>query len=135
MTVALTCSAVAYNQTTLQATVTQLLRSQEVQQLGTGYLLLGNVAVTVARVTVTPPSIHTRVLLAFSSTGTWVYALTPSVQEQIRTLVAGKTKQAALQLLQALPGVQGATITLQGTSERLPQDQHSIHLLVVQGGS
>src|SRR5215467_2579829 len=40
VTVSETCSAVAYNQETLQAKVTQLLTNQATTQLGSGYSML-----------------------------------------------------------------------------------------------
>src|SRR5712692_7438533 len=46
------------------------------------------------------------VFLSFTSSGTWVYALTSQVQQHIKALVTGKRKTIALHFLSSLPGIE-----------------------------
>ncbi len=122
ITVSLTCSAVAYNEKTLQANVTRLLTTQAIKKLGTGYALVGDLQVSVKRAIPFP-----NVFLSFTSSGTWVYALTSQVQQHIKALVTGKSKSTALQLLSALSGIQRVSIA---GEEDLPHDPRHIQIIV-----
>ncbi len=126
ITVSETCSAVAYDNAALQAKATDLLSHQARQQLGTGYSLLGNAQVTVNQAEVS----HAIPTLVFTCQGTWVYALSQEAQEHIKTLLAGKTKQEALQILGALPGIEQASIRWDEQT-KLPESPNALHLVIL----
>ena len=127
VTVSPTCSAVAYNSQELTEKATSFLSTQTLQQPGAGYSLFGTVHILVKQATISHSS---TVFLSFSASGTWVYGLSQPAQQRIKHLIAGKTTQAALQLLAALPGVEQATISFTGFGDdtKLPQQSSLIHL-------
>lgn len=125
VTVSKTCSAVAYDKDALQAQATAFLTTQAATSLGTGYRLVGDVHVTVTQATVTAIT----PTLAFSSQGDLVYALAPETQQHIQSLIAGKTKQEALHLLYAFPGIEQASIAW-ADDTTLPKDSKYIHIVV-----
>jgi len=128
VTMSLTCSAVAYNTDWLQAQATALLSHQVLQQLGTGYSVLGNPQVTVTQAILT----HTTPTLVISCQGIWIYELSATAQQRIKRAIAGKTKQDALRLLLSLPGIERAFIAW-GDDTKLPTDTHNIHVVLMYG--
>ena len=121
-----TCSAVAYNSQELREKGTDLLTHQAVQTLGTGYSLLGDVQVRITQAEVS----RTIPTLTFSCQGTWVYALDTTSQEHIKTIIAGKTKQEALQILATLPGIEQASIRWDEQT-KLPESLNAIHFVIL----
>ncbi len=129
--VSATCSAVAYNNETLLQRTAALFSTQALKQLGAGYSLLSTAHVTVTQATATNKH---PVILSFTCTGTWVYALSQTAQQQIKMLVAGKTQQQALQLLLSQKGITSVTITGIPDTKKLPDDVSRIHLLLIVEG-
>jgi hypothetical protein len=131
VTVSETCSAITYNTKALEVRATQLLTHQALGKLGTGYTMLGTVQVSITQATAThtttPP-----VFLSFQAQATWVYALTNSEQTRIKRLITGKSYQAALQLLRALPGIERASLHFDENT-KLPKDPKYIHLIIFYG--
>jgi len=131
VTVTLTtiCSAVEYNQQALQDKADGLLTRNAVHQLGTAYHLFGTLHTTVltASRVQNPPTLA---LVLLHITGTWMYQLN---QQQFTTLVAGKSKQEALQALLSQPGITNATIAGIADNSQLPQDTQHIHFLILVG--
>jgi len=127
VTVSETCSAVAYNQSELVAKATDFLTHQTATTLATSYSRFGAVKVSVSQAV-----IQRQVILSFHAQGTWIYALSQQAQEQIKRMISGKTKQAALHLLAALPGVAQASINW-GDDSRLPKDSGYMHLVLFIG--
>jgi len=123
-----TCSGVAYDTQELATKATQLLTTQAIKKLGTGYSVLGDVQVTpnTATVTASHPTI------AFTCNGVWVYALSNQAQEHLKDLVKGKTTQDALHLLQSLPGIERVS-TSWDVNTKLPKDTQYIHLVIFAG--
>jgi len=121
-----TCSAAAYNTDQLQRKALLLLSSQERRTLGARYSEVGSLHVTVTQAT----SRGTTPTLVFSSVSTWVYALSAKDQERIKALIAGKTKQEALQLLSSLPGIEHVAIAWRDDT-KLPKDTRYIHLVLL----
>lgn len=120
-----TCSAVAYDRNALLAKTTAFLRRQAMQQLGGGYRLLDTVQLFSIRTT-------RNNALVFSCQGIWVYALADTVRAHIKRLIAGKTKQQALAILEHLPGIQRATIEDVDDNTRVPRNPGSIHLVILE---
>jgi hypothetical protein len=131
VTVSETCSAVVYNQATLQAKVTQLLTNQATTKLGSGYSMLDvpQVQVTQARAQ------EKTVVLSFTAQSAWIYARSLQEQQAIKKLIAGKNTDTALQLLTRLPGVERASMQSSGfgDSSRIPKDISSIKLALYYG--
>ncbi len=124
-----TCTAVAYDMQQLHARATQLLAAQVTQRFGTGYLLNGEVQVSVTRATATPTTAG--VVLAFTCAGTYAYILNEQAQQRIKTLIAGKPRLAALRLLLQQTGIHTASINGIPDNQPLPDDQTHLHLLIV----
>ncbi len=127
ITVSETCSAVAYDKGALQAQATALLSTQAATKLGTGYSLVGDVQVTVKQVRVTQQ--NKPVVLSFHALGTWVYAVNNAEQQRIKSLLAGKTKQEALQMLFSLPGIEHVSIAW-ADDTKLPKNSKDIHIVL-----
>ncbi len=124
VTVSETCTAIAYDISTLQAKAMQLLTAQVVKTVGKGYMVYGNISVTITKATTTQKI----VVLSFSTYGTWVYHING---EAIQALVSGKPRRTALQLLTHLRGVKRASISGVDSDQQLPTDLQHIHLLIV----
>jgi hypothetical protein len=128
VTVSETCSAVAYNIDAVQAQAQTFLANAALQQIRTGYSLFGQTHVTIIQATAPP---HKKpVVLSFTSQGTWVYAVGKAEQEQIKSSIAGKTKQAAMHILQSLPGIEQASLAWSDDT-KLPKDSNAIHLVFI----
>jgi baseplate J-like protein len=127
VTVSQTCSAVAYNTQELATKATDFLIHQAGTKRETDYRLLGAVQVTVSQV-----SVQKHVIISFSASGTWVYLL-GNREQQMKRLIAGKTKHQAVQLLSSLPGIASASIAWDETA-KLPKDTNLIHFILVQSG-
>jgi len=128
VTVSETCSGITYNDQELTSKVTQLLTSQAVKKLGSGYSMLENPQITVTSAITSKP-----VTLSFRSVSTWVYALTAQEQQHIKKIIAGKYKQNALQLLYSLPGIESVSLQFSGFGDdtKLPKDISHIHMLII----
>jgi len=128
VTVAETCSGIAYNDQELTAKVTQLLTAQARKKLGAGYSMLENPQITVTRAT---PAKH--VMLSFTSVSTWIYALSSVEQKKIKQFIAWKSTHNALQLLQSLPGIERVSLQFTGFGDdtRIPKARAYIHLLII----
>ena len=128
VTATLTCSGVAYNQTTLEQQATHLLTTQAFKKLGPGYSVYETIQVTVTHAIPT----HTTPTLVLSLSGTWTYALSSRQQQRIKDLVKGKTYQEALHILLSLPGIERASLAWDEHT-KLPEDPKDIHLLLISG--
>ncbi len=126
VTVSQTCSGVAYNRFELEQKATDVLTRQAVTKLGTGYNLLADATVRVTQANITRTTTPL-VFLSFRAQGTWVYAVTQA-EQQIKTAIAGKTKQQALRILQVLPGIKRVSIAWD--SATMPKDQTYIHFAI-----
>ncbi len=128
VTVSETCGSVAYNREALERKATDLLTHQAVTQVGASYRLLGAAQVSVIQATIT----HALAFLSVHAQGTWMYALSHTAQQHIKSLIAGKTKQHALDTLAHLPGIQQATIGGLDVTTRLPKNPAWIHLVILE---
>ncbi len=123
-----TCSGVAYDTQELETKATQLLTTQALKKLGSGYSALGDVQVTTTTATVTA----SHPIIAFSCNGVWVYVLSGKAQEHIKDLIKGKTTQDALHLLTSQPGIERVS-TSWDVNTKLPKDIQNIHLVIFAG--
>jgi hypothetical protein len=60
-----------------------------------------------------------------------VYGVTNAQQQLIKNLIAGKTKQQALDALAHLPGIQRARIGDVDDNAKLPRNPGLIHLIIL----
>ncbi len=130
ITVSETCTGFAYVAQQVYADALQLLTAQATTTLGAEYALLGDIQITIVHATARDPR-QGSVNMDVQVTGTWVYQITPAIQQRLSRLIAGKTNQQAGALLLQFPGIAGAQITLKGRNQTLPQDPRGIHLIVV----
>src|SRR6266699_6632605 len=130
ITVSETCTGFAYAAHEVYADAMQLLTAQATTTLGAEYALLGDIQITIVHATARDPR-QGSVNMDVQVTGTWVYQITPAIQQRLSRLIAGKTTQQAGALLLQFPGIAGAQITLKGRNQTLPQDPRGIHLIVV----
>jgi hypothetical protein len=122
VTVSETCRAIAYSQQSLQAVAAQLVRGR-LTSPNTGYQLVGTIQVTVRSVSLQ----NGNPTLTATLHGVGVYQINES---QVKTLVAGKPRHTAIQLLQKLPGVQSVSITGISDNQQIPSDATHIHLSI-----
>jgi len=125
VTVSKTCSAVAYDNHVLATKAAQLLTTQALKKLGSGYSVFGEIHLSVKQPTVTQhPNL---VFLSFQAQGTWIYGISQKAQEHIKELIVGKTKQSAMHVLVSLPGVEQVSISW-GDDTKLPKDSIYINI-------
>jgi hypothetical protein len=127
ITVSETCRATAYSQQALQQRATQFLVTKA-STLGKGFSPVGAIQITV-RSAIMPPGSAT---LTATLHGVWVYQLN---EQQIKNLVAGKSRLDAIQLLSSLPGIQRISIAGIADNQTIPDDFTHIHLLIIVGVS
>jgi VCBS repeat-containing protein len=132
VTVSLTCSAIAYDTKALTEKATDFLTHQAVTKLGTGYSLFDTVMVTTVQASVSSTA-HPLVFLTVKASGTWIYGISRQSQEQIKHLIAGKSRDQAVTLLAALPGIEHVSIRFSGFGDetRLPKNSRYIHLILL----
>ena len=130
VTVSETCSSIAYDTQTLETKVTALLTAQAIKKLGAGYSILENPQITVTQATTAK-----RVMLSFTSVSRWVYALNSQEQNHIKKIIAGKTKEQALQRLYSLPGIEQVSMQFAGFGDdtSIPKNLSNIHLTIIYG--
>ena len=124
VTVSVTCSGIGYDAHEVYTNATQAIT-----KLGADYRLMGDIQVTIIRATITPKR-QGLVILTVQVTGTWVYQITPDMQQHLTKLIAGKTKQQAIATLLTFPGIAGVQISVKGGNQTLPQDPKDILIIV-----
>jgi len=130
VTVSETCGGIAYAAHEVYANATQLLTSQAGSTLGANYSLMGDIQVTIVHATITK-SRQGRAHIIVQIAGTWVYQITPPMQQHLAHLIAGKPKQQAITILLHFPGIQAASMQLAGGNTTLPADPNHIHIIVM----
>jgi len=126
VTVAESCTSVAFDASQLRTKAALLLTYQASKELGTGYSLLGDIQVTDIRA-IFP---HTTPVLTFSGKGTWAYGLSNAAQEHLKRLIAGKTTEEARRILSSLPGIQSASLQWDENT-KLPTNTQFIRFIIV----
>ena len=129
VSVAETCTAVAYDEQQLQNTATQLLTTLTAHTFGAGYVLAGDVQIRVSKAVASPTS--PQVLLTFTCAGTFAYTLTEQTQRQLKALLVGQPRLTALRLLLQQPGIHTVSITGISDNQPLPYDLNHLHLLII----
>jgi hypothetical protein len=127
VTVSETCTGIVYTTQAYQDNITQALNQQAAKQLGAGYTPIGQPQNTIAHVS-TQDRQH--ITLQVNIAGTYDYQLSQEQLQQIKTLVAGKSKAQATAAVLRVPGVQSIEISSnQGST--LPSDSARIQVVQV----
>ncbi len=130
VTVSETCGGIAYAAHEVYANATQLLTSQAGSTLGANYALIGDIQITIVHATITN-SHQGRAHIIVQIAGTWVYQITPPMQQHLVQLIASKTKQQAITILLHFPGIHAASIHLAAGNTTVPADPRNIQVTVV----
>jgi hypothetical protein len=130
VTLSETCSGIVYIANALHQKAIQMLDQQALQQFGTGYSRITDVTVQVLHASITD-STKGIATIAVKLDAIYVYQLPPAEKQQLIHLVAGRTKQSAVQALLQVPGIQAAAVTINDNSATLPADQGRITIVVV----
>ena len=133
VTVSETCLGIAYQANALQQNTTQLLQQEVIKRLGTGYSLIGDLQVRIVDATITDYS-RGIATIAVKLDAIYVYQLSEGERQYLLHLIAGKTKQQAVQDLLHVPGIQGVVITINGNATTLPQEEGKITIIVAHRG-
>jgi hypothetical protein len=124
VTVSETCAGAIYNSQKLQTIAAQLLTNKALAQIGAGYTVI-DTSITKVKLNATTG------IVALTCQGTGVYQLSQHEQNQLKKLIAGKSKQEALQLILHTSGIQGAFIDGVDDSTPLPRNADFITLTVL----
>jgi hypothetical protein len=135
VTVHVTCHAEVYNTDQVQARVRARLRQEATTDLGSAYLLQGEVTPIVSAIT-TIDARHEVVSLQVQAEGTWAYQLSTAQLHRLITMVAGKTLQEARAILLHTQGIHRVSITStewwDDTSQQtLPRDSNQIKVMII----
>jgi hypothetical protein len=126
-----TCSGATYTTHALQTLLTERMNRQALAQLGTGYILVGNVQTSLLQTQATH-STQGIARVQVTGEGTWVYQFTQAQVEHLATLIAGKTVAQATSLLLQETGVQTVSFVVTGhDTAMLPINPQDIHMLAV----
>ena len=124
VTVSETCSGFAYNSQQLTARGAKLLTAQAARTLGNGHARFGNITVSVTKTFTKGQT----AFLTFTCQGTWMYQINAA---RIETLVSGRPRLEALQLLRRFPGIARASIGEIADNQEIPTDVTHIHVLIL----
>jgi VCBS repeat-containing protein len=112
---------------------------QALTTLGTDYALQGTINTTITPAGAPPHAKPGTLTLLVTGQGAWVYQVRTTEQAHLTGLIAGLSRQAAVQVLQQQEPGHLAAVHIQVTGlwtdgSRLPADPARIHLLVAMGG-
>jgi VCBS repeat-containing protein len=124
VTVTFTCTGEAYDHAGALALANTLLTTQAESSPGVGYALVGQIK---TQVTTATPDSQGAVTLTVAAEGVWAYQFNDAQKQSLAGLIAGKSKQEAIQVLQAQRGVAQVAIHLSGgNGQTLPTDPGQI---------
>ncbi len=136
--VSVACHAEVYDHEAVVRLVTTTLMQQATTTLGTGYALRGTISTTITQAGTPPHAKPGTLTLLVTGQGAWVYQIRTGEQARLSRLIAGLSRQAAVQVLQQqeqhhLAGVHIQITGLWASDTTLPTDPARIHLLVAMG--
>jgi hypothetical protein len=137
--VSVTCHAQVYDHEAAVRLVTNALMQKASTTLGTGYALRGTISTTITQAGAAPHAKPGTLTLLVAGQGVWVYQMSTAEQARLAKLIAGLSRQAAVQVLQQQEPGHLAALHIQVTGlwtngSRLPADPARIHLVVTMGG-
>jgi hypothetical protein len=122
-----TCTGTTYTNQALTKLTTQRVTQNAEQRLGTGYTTTG----VQSHIFKATQSSHNTLTLQVQSVSLWTHPFSQEQQDNIKTMIAGMSKNRATAIVTHMAGVQSVSITLKnGTT--IPNDVHQIHLLFLQ---
>jgi len=122
-----TCTGTTYTTQVLSKLTTQRVSQNAEQRLGIGYTTTG----VQNRILKTTLSNHNTLTLQVESVSLWAHPFGQEQLDNIKTMIAGMSKDRATATVAHMAGVQSVSITLKnGTT--IPNDIHQIHLLFLQ---
>src|SRR5262249_51769958 len=128
VSVIFTCTGEVYDRNGAEALATRLLSNQATTDLGTAYAPVHKVKTVVSNVILDNQG---TVTLIVSTEGVWAYQFGQEQKQNLVKLVAGKRKQAAIDLLQQQQGVSQIAIQLSdGGKQTLSSDLTQITVVV-----
>jgi hypothetical protein len=117
-----TCSPLSYNTSDLQHQAVNILAQDAQNHLGSGYTLQGSIATSITKTAIRQQTI----LLSVTCSGSWARAFNT---RYLATLIAGKTPDQAITILQQAQGVKNTGIHLEGLTDRIPKNPDRIHFV------
>lgn len=117
-----TCSPLSYNTSDLQHQAENILAQDAQNHLGSGYTLQGSIATNITKMAIRQQSI----LLSVTCTGSWARAFNT---RYLATLIAGKTPDQAITILEQAQGVKNTGIHLEGLTDRIPTNPDRIRFV------
>jgi hypothetical protein len=138
VSVSVICRAQVYDHEAVVRLVTNVLRQQALTTLGTDYALQGTISTTIIQAGIPPHAKPGTLTLLVTGQGVWVYQVHRAEQSRLSRLIAGLSRQAAVQVLQQqeqhhLAGVHIQITGLWAPDTTLPTDPARIRLLVALG--
>ncbi|MBV9705787.1 MAG: hypothetical protein JO125_00065 [Chloroflexi bacterium] len=131
VTVSESCTAETYDAAAVETLLTQSTTQQATTQLGVGYALTGELETSILHSSIQDAQ-RGVVTLEVKGAGLWTYQFTNAQLDQMKQVIAGKSKAQATALLLHTPGVRSVSVSLAGTST-LPRDMQALRMVVVYG--
>ena len=129
------CHAEVYDHEAVVCLMTNALMHEATTTLGTAYALRGTISTTITPAGAPPHAKPGTLTLLVTGESVWVYQMSTAEQARLTKLIAGLSRQAAVQVLQQqeqhhLAAVHIRVSGLWTEGSRLPADPARIHLLV-----
>jgi hypothetical protein len=123
--VSVTCSALAYTEQAIHDAAMKRYHDDGINQYGKGFVIVGNPVVS----PITPGSSDGS--YSINIRAIWSYLYTPAGQQEIKQLIAGKTQDDALKMLQQRSDIRSVAIKTEGWSgAAIPEKLENIHLVI-----
>nr|BBH95999.1 hypothetical protein KTA_41980 [Thermogemmatispora argillosa] len=129
VTVSASCSGEAFDKQTALRLGASLLSQEASKSLGPGYAPVGQIVTTINGAAPISGGQGT-ISITVAAEGRWAYQFDSARKESLAHLIAGKTRNEALQLLQRQTGIQAADIAIAHGSDRLPSDANQITITI-----
>jgi hypothetical protein len=123
ITVSETCTGMTYPTQAYQNRITQLIN----QHAGDGYLPIGQVQSTITQAV---SQDHHRTQLHVTIAQDYAYQVSQQQQQNMKALIAGKSKAQATNVILHIPGIQSVSVS----SATIPTDTQHIRVIVVYVG-
>ena len=138
VSVQVTCHAETYDDEAVARLVTGTLMHNASTTLGSGYVLHGTISTTITAVGAPPHAKPGTLTLLVTGQGVWIYQIRTAEQARLSRLLAGLSRQAAIQVLQQQESGHLAAVHIQisglwASDTTLPADPARIRLVVVGG--
>jgi VCBS repeat-containing protein len=128
VTVSFTCTGEAYDQAGALMLAQTLLTTEAQSKLGTAYALVGQIKTNQVNATLDDQG---NVTITVNAEGVWAFQFSNAQKQALAQLIAGKSRQEAMNLLAAQTGVAQGDIQLAGgNGQTLPTDSQKITVVI-----